>query len=221
MKLAVFGCSYSYGILQKIDYYKGSPNWVRELSYIRSDISITNFAYPGTSTFFSAFLFEKYAKEFDYTIFQITSYPRLTFWPDQFDFKKHMIKYEDNLTQFTDNLYQHVFYCNPASTLQPVDQMIQSNYFNNDKRKKLQFSKKYYEYLPDELLNLQYKSVVDSVCSQANLVFSHQFELPTVLSNRKMLGENKFKQYVMDAGDHFNQAGCKWQANYINDKYLQ
>jgi len=149
MKLAVFGCSWSYGTHQKVNIEKSPPNWVRSLAKLRPDISITNFSYGGTSIQFSAFLFDNYAKEYDYTIFQITSPYRLTVWPDQFDFKKHMIKYEDNLTQLGHLVNKDILNVNPAR----IDYSpFTTNILFTESRKAINFSKQYYKYIDSQYL---------------------------------------------------------------------
>lgn len=222
MKLAVFGCSWSYGIYQKVNIEKSPPNWVRSLAKLRPDISITNFAFAGTSVQYSAYLFDKYAKEYDYTIFQITTPYRLTSWSDQFDFKKHMIKYEDNLTQFDNNIYKYILNLNPSQ----IDKEPSWKMFH-DSRKAINFSKQYYKYTDSNYLWFEYNMFVEYVAKRANFVFFHKmYKNWGILDNKiwsiqETLSLQQYQNYLLDDGDHFNQEGCDWQANYINDKYLQ
>tara|TARA_B100001027_G_scaffold210842_1_gene178402 strand:- start:173 stop:838 length:666 start_codon:yes stop_codon:yes gene_type:complete len=221
MKLAVFGCSWSYGTSQhRKPHKKVEPNWVRCLSKIRPDISITSFAHPGTSLQFSAFLFEQFAQEFDYTIFQITGSGRLCFWPDQFNFKKHMIQYEDNLIQF-DDLDSYIFSTNISALLDPENN---SWIFKNKTADEVNFAHNYFKYMPSDILELEYRAIVDKIYNKANLTFWHhgveQYR-SDIFSINQILGDEQYKQYVMDSGYHFDEDGCKWQANYINDKYLK
>lgn len=225
MKLAVFGCSWSYGTGQHVDIEKSPPNWVRCLAKIRPDISITNFAFGGTGVQYSAYLFDKYAKEYDYTIFQITTPYRLTSWPDYFDFKKHMIKYEDNLTQFDNNMYKCIL---NLSTSQ-IDKEPSWKMFD-ESRKAINFSKQYYKYTDIEYLWFEYNMFIEYIIKRANLVFFHKIDNRWPLLNtlntkvwsiKGTLSPQQYQDYLLDDGDHFNQEGCEWQANYINDKYLK
>jgi len=225
MKLAVFGCSWSYGTNQQVDIEKSPPNWVRCLAKIRPDISITNFAFGGTSVQFSAFLFDKYAKEHDYTIFQITSPYRFTLWPEQFDFKEHMIKYEDNLTQLDNELYSDILNVSPAQIeIDPSWKL-----FFKHSRNVINFSKQYYKYMDSEYLWFEYNMFIEHITKQADLRFFHRIDPKWPLRDetyntwciQKILPAQQYQDYLLDDGDHFNQAGCEWQANYINDKYLQ
>jgi len=226
MKLAVFGCSWSYGTHQKVNIEKSPPNWVRSLAKLRPDISITNFSYGGTSIQFSAFLFDNYAKEYDYTIFQITSPYRLTVWPDQFDFKKHMIKYEDNLTQLGHLVNKDILNVNPAR----IDYSpFTTNILFTESRKAINFSKQYYKYIDSQYLWFEYNMFIEHITKQADLRFFHQHDPNWLLRDdtyntwciEKILPAQQYQNYLLDDGDHFNQEGCDWQANYINDKYLQ
>jgi len=219
MKLAVFGCSCSYGTTQHIDIDKSEPNWVRSLAKLRPDVSITNFSYAGTSVQFSASLFDKFAQDFDYTIFQITGSGRLCFWPDQFDFKKHMIKYEDNLIQFGD-LDPYIF----QVTASAIDDPDNNKYIFKNTEHELDFAKKYYRYMPMEIIELEYQSIINNIYSKANLTFWHfgvkQYR-DDIFSINQILGDTQFFNYSTSTGFHFNQAGCEWQANYINERYLK
>ena len=220
MKLAVFGCSWSYGTGQHININKSQPNWVRYLAKLRPDISVTNFSHAGTNLQFSAFLFEQFASEFDYTIFQITGSSRLCFWPDQFDFKKHMIQYEDNLTQFAD-LDPYIFSTNASAIADPEKK---SYVFKAKTSDEINFAHKYFKYMPLEILELEYQSIINNIFSKANLTFwhhgleHHRSDIPSI---NQILGNEQYHKYIEDSGLHFGQAGCEWQAKYINDKYLQ
>ena len=225
MKLAVFGCSWSYGINQHVNIEKSPPNWVRSLAKLRPDISITNFAFGGTSVQYSAFLFDKYAKEYDYTIFQITSPYRFTLWPEEFDFKKHLIKYEDNLTQLDNQVYTHILNVSPSQ----IDKGPSWKPFDNSNRHKLNFSKNYYKYIDSNYQWFEYNMFIKYITTQADLIFFHRFSPNWPLRDKayniwcieKILSAQQYQSYLLDDGDHFNQAGCEWQANYINDKYLK
>ena len=84
MKIAVFGCSWTYGVpvewSQKItssNYQHNLPNndfvnWTRELGKIDSSLEIYNYAVPGTNIEFSLSMLERYLKNpyCDITIFQ-------------------------------------------------------------------------------------------------------------------------------------------------------
>ena len=227
MKLAVFGCSWSYGTSQHQDIKKSQPNWVRSLAKLRPDISITNFAFPGTSLGFSCLLHNQFASEFDYTVFQITAPRRFTSWPDYFDFKEYMIQYQDNLVQFNStSAFSYIKRLNPS--LVEFDLGITNGLFNGT-RLPVNFTKNYYKFLPEEYLWFEYNTLITYISSKVNLLFYHIYDdewplqkqntkLPAV---QKILTQKQFQNYVLDEGHHFNQAGCEWQANYINDKYLQ
>jgi len=223
MKLAVFGCSWSYGTSQHQDISKSQPNWVRSLANLRPDISITNFAFKGSSINFSSYLFDKYAKEYDYTIFQITTPYRLTLWPEEFDFKKHLIKYEDNLWQLDNKITQQVLNLNPSQ----IDKYSSWELFDNSTRYGINFSKQYYKYTDSNYLWFEYDMFLKHITTQADLRFFHRLdpnwtlrgEIPWCIE--KIITTQQYQSYLLDDGDHFNQAGCEWQANYINDKYLK
>jgi len=219
----VFGCSWSYGTSQHQDISKSQPNWVRCLAKIRPDISITNFAFKGSSINFSSYLFDKYAKEYDYTIFQITSPYRFTLWPEEFDFKKHLIKYEDNLWQLDNKITRQVLNLNPSQ----INKEPSWKLFDNSTRHELNFSKQYYKYTDSNYLWFEYNMFLKHITTQADLRFFHRDdpnwplreEIPWCIE--KIITTQQYQDYLLDDGDHFNQAGCEWQANYINDKYLK
>ena len=222
MKLAVFGCSWSYGTTQKLDIKESQPNWVRCLAKIRPDISITNFAFGGTSIQFSSYLFDNYAKEYDYTIFQITNPYRLTLWSDNFDFQKHLIKYEDNLTQFDNQIYEVIHNISPAR----IDNNVSWKVLFEKSRQAINFGKQYYKYVDRKYLWFEYKMFVEHIAKQADLTFFHQYYpmqsfKDETFSIQKILSPQQYQSYLLDDGDHFNQDACDWQANYINDKYLR
>jgi hypothetical protein len=225
MKLAVFGCSWSYGTSQHQDISKSQPNWVRSLAKLRPDISITNFAFKGSSINFSSYLFDKYAKEYDYTIFQITAPYRLTLWPEEFDFKKHLIKYEDSLWQLDNKITQQVLNLNPSY----IDKYSSWKMFDNSTRYGINFSKQYYKYTDSNYLWFEYNMFLKHITTQADLRFFHRLNPNWPLRDKayniwcieKILSAQQYQSYLLDDGNHFNQAGCEWQANYINDKYLK
>jgi hypothetical protein len=220
MKLAVFGCSWSYGTSQHQDIKKSQPNWVRSLANLRPDVSVTNFSHAGTNLQFSAFLFEQFASEFDYTIFQITGSGRLCFWPDQFDFKKHLIRYEDNLVQFSD-LDPYIFSTNASAMADPEKK---SYVFKAKTSDEIDFAHKYFKYMPLETLEVEYQSIINNIYSKANLTFWHhgleQYR-HDIQSIHQILGNEQYYKYIEDSGLHFGQEGCKWQASYINERYLK
>ena len=218
MKLAVFGCSCSYGTSQSSDINKRQPNWVTSLSKLRPDINITNFSYATTSLQFSASLFDRYASEFDYTIFQITGSGRLCYWPDNFDFQKHLVKFDENLLQFND-LDPYIF----ATTVSTINDPEKKGYvFKSRTQDEIDFAYKYYKYMPIDLIEIEYKSIINEIYDRANLTFWHygieQFR-NDILSIHRELGDKQFHNYSTNSF-HFNQDGCDWQAKYINDKYL-
>jgi hypothetical protein len=225
MKLAVFGCSWSYGTSQHIDINQSQPNWVRSLAKLRPDISITNFAFKGSSIQFSSFLFNKYAKEYDYTIFQITSPFRFTLWPDQFNFKRHLVKYEDNLWQFDNKISQQVLNLNPSQLNREPSWKL----FDNSTRHALNFSKHYYKYIDSNYQWFEYIMFLEHITKKADLRFFHRTGGESEWPQRKeiswgieeLITAEQYQSYLLDDGDHFNQEGCEWQANYINDKYLK
>lgn len=220
MKLAVFGCSWSYGISQYQDVNKSEPNWVRSLARLRPDISVTNFSHSGTNLQFSAYLFEQFAQDFDYTVFQITGSSRLCFWPDQFNFKKHLVKFDDNLLQF-DDLDPYIFSTNASAIADPEKK---SYIFKAKTSDEIDFAHKYFKYMPLEILELEYQSIISKIHSKANLMFWHhglEHHRTDILSIHQILGNEQYYNYIKDSGLHFGQDGCDWQAKYINDKYLQ
>lgn len=205
--VAIFGCSWSQGIKEK-----NFDNWVLRLSKLFPEYNFYNFAAGGTSIVYHTHLLEEIlkTKKFDIKIFQITSPGRFTWW------QPHDIM--ELVEQKTSN-----YYCLQENYGRFVDRIntgtILSNKFIKSDRKKHNFGIEYYKRLTDDQIRLDHVAYVNYIKDMVDFRFYHRkaYEKDSV-SIITELGEKRFKELIIDDGDHFGAAGNEWQTNWIANK---
>lgn len=227
MKIATFGCSWSFGVprdwslqisdeeqrhrIPKEDYVC----WPRELGKLAPGWEITNFAVPGSDIFFSCSMLER-ALDYNYDlyIFQATTPYRFTYWTDDL-IKEFVFKnYETNVRMGTKDNLKNVNIVNIHSG---ENNVVKSHW--RDSKVETSFVRNYYKRISNDMFESQFRILCDWAKAKSDFFFSHldyQFlNCPTVQGT---LGKKKFNRLVCDSGSHFGVKGAQWQAKWILDQ---
>ena len=206
-----FGCSFTYGC-KGWDYTVTS--WVEELAKKYPNIDFDDYSYPGSSLEFSLYHFDRLYKarspESKF-IFQITTPFRYTAWQDHM-FSKRTYRHSklNNYTKFIPELNQDIKIYHPSSA-------NQGNHINKDMR----FHKMYYKHQNKELEFAKQEAIVNYISDRADYIFFQRSDYPVaphIPAINTILGEDEYNKFVWDYGQHFNDEGCKWQAEYISEQ---
>ena len=225
MKIAVFGCSWTYGVptdwsrKTTAEKYKHNipqddfVNWTRELGKLDPNLEIYNYSVPGTSIEFSLGMFERYLKNqyCDLIIFQATRPYRYTYWESNFNERLHLKKFENNVYQFDYSILDYVTIIDHHNDNNKIWNFIG----NPDKEN--QYIKKYFTNTSNEMFENNYNAIVSYVKDKVDICFSHESNGLTN-SVQDTLGDKIFENYWMDEGKHFGIEGAQWQATWILDQ---
>jgi hypothetical protein len=220
MNVLCLGCSWTAGINEQ------RYNWVTALSEMLPEHTFYNCAQSGGSLLYSIWVMEEFlanAKnvddpiKIDKIIFQITNEGRLTYYHnyENFDINKWIITKSNNLYQLEVD-WQNLASIN-YGTLLPENQSS-----NHSKWKYIHsFATEYYSRLTRNMhFDLEHRALVEYIRPKVDLMFLHKKDdigIPNITSMQDILGDQKFKEYCIDAGSHFNQTGATWQAQYIKN----
>lgn len=211
MMIYTFGCSFTYGC-KGWDYTVTS--WVEELAKKYPHLNFDDYSYPGTSLEFSAYHFDRLYKTRspnDKFIFQVTTPFRYTAWQDHmFSKRKYRMAKLENYTKFVPDLNQDIKIYHPSSA-------NQGNHINTD----MKFHKMYYKHQNIELEFIKQESIIHYINDRADFTFLQRCDYPVardVVAVNTVLSEDGYMNYTWDAGQHFNEEGCKWQADWISEQ---
>tara|TARA_B110000503_G_scaffold137778_1_gene222631 strand:+ start:1463 stop:2170 length:708 start_codon:yes stop_codon:yes gene_type:complete len=225
MKLAVFGCSWTYGVTVEwskkttsLKYKNNIPqddfvNWTRELGKLCPNFEIYNYAIPGTSIEFSLGMLERYLKNphCDFIIFQLTRPYRYTYWSQDFDETLHFKKYEPNVSQFDYSILDYVTIIDHHNDNNKIWNVLNKPDIEN------QYIKKYFTNTSNEMFENNYKAITSYIKDKVDICFSHESNGLTN-SVQDTLGDKMFENYWMDEGKHFGIIGAQWQAKWVLDQ---
>ena len=218
MKVATFGCSWTHGLDEVDKHY----NWPMALQEIHTDWEIHNYALAGSSISFQVQLMEKVLRHetYDIKIFQFTSPGRLTYFDEDCDYLKYFINHKTNYNMFKagTGLYRDIFAITPGhSRLSKTD-----SFWTTSEKYKL--AKLYFKFINKSIHGIEFKALAEYVSSRVDLCFIHNEDslniqkYPVIIEEvKKIGGSDLLKNFIADRGEHFNKAGCQWQANWIND----
>lgn len=231
MNILTLGCSWTADRCVDATH---NTSWVKELSKITPEHNFYNFAYSGTSVHHSLLILESLLKKsqinFDKIIFQITNEGRLTYYKNQ-NFKNLDLKIDkilDNYFVFdikkNDNFHN---ICNINYGILSPNNNSTHAHWNEIKN----FAKIYYTNLTrEEHFDLEHKIQLEYIKNKVDLVFFHRrFNLSNISSFdydpnkdhlviQDVLGDEKFKSFSVDEGNHFSYEGCVWEAKYLKSK---
>lgn len=202
-RIAVFGCSWTQG-LENENY----DNWVYYLSKRYPMHSFFNYAAAGTSIVYHTHLLEQvtYKQTFDIIIFQVTSPARFTWWKPH-KINKMLYKQSDNLWAIEAGYGNYVDRINTGT-------ISDKKFFKIDK-KKHRFGVDYYSRLTNQQILLDHKAYISYIKDKVDLYFCHRSAINNELSVYDTLGEENFKKFVIDNGDHFSPEGNDWESRWI------
>ena len=233
MKIAVFGCSWSYGVpsywskelagskslnkIPKEDYV----NWTRELGKMRPDWEIYNYSVPGSSMFFSCSMLERVLAEekFDLHIFQATSHNRFVYWKDPFYKEAQWTNTEPNVYQFAESNLKNINIVSIHNWKTQKDVEVWSAQDQVIKKDETKFARMYYSKVSEDMWDSEYRIFADFAKNNSDIFFSHlDYKFLGCDTVQGTLANKKFAQYSIDNGYHFGYEGCRWQAKWVLDK---
>jgi len=93
MKVGIYGCSFTHGVIATEDV-----GWPTEYAKRNPGAVIHDYSIPGSSLEYSVLMLEKYHKTYDINIFQVTFPNRITFaLNEDMDYQKELVYCEDKL----------------------------------------------------------------------------------------------------------------------------
>lgn len=225
MKIAVFGCSWSMGILREWSFKQSTAeqqqkipdidfvSWPRELGKLRPDWEIHNYSLAGASTLFSVAMLERVLSVHDYdcVIFQVSTSDRYSSWSESIDIEKHLHYVEPNVKMFKLSILDDVILYDSHDVKKYVWNSVPS------KQKENEFINFYYFRTTDEMFDLNHKALVSYARSKSDIVFAHRSS-KLCASVEETLGLTQFENFFMDQGKHFGLEGCQWQAKWVLDQ---
>jgi len=230
MKIAIFGCSWSYGVPrswhQKITTTEKRPSipkedfvcWPRELGKLNPDWQIVSYAIPGSNMLFSCSALD-YAlenEEYDLHIFQATTPYRFTYWKDDTFTNAKFKAFEPNVMAGSKENLENITIVNIHNGRNNVDQ---SNLTWRENGIETAFVKNYYRRVSNSMFESEYRILCNWAKSKSDIFFSHlDYDFLNCDSIEGTLGKNKFNEYTVDNGSHFGIAGARWQAKWMQDK---
>lgn len=230
MKIAVVGCSWSFGVKKEWSLQISNPedqhkvpdedfvSWVRELGKMKPDWEIVNYSLPGASIFYCASMLEraKASKEFDLIIFQATTPSRFTYWNDKLLEEAVWTNIEPNVKCSTEENLKNITIVNAHEQQNNVLKEI----FNwRDTAIENSFVREYYKRVSDDMFQSEYRILCDWARNNSDIFFAHlNYEFLNCETVEGTLGEERFKNYCVDVGKHFGYKGSRWQARWMLDK---
>ena len=220
MKIYTFGCSFTYGL--KFTNYNAT-SWVEKLAERYPEIEFEDYSFPGTDLDYSLYMFEKIIPRIlpeDKVIFQATIPYRYTTWEDSsmFDNEDYRYKKLSNYTKFTAGMKNNLETYQSSKYQQWADIMEQQNLDR-------QFFEGYYRKINlDKELSV-FNATIKYVARKSDFVFFHTKPASdvqddngnTITSIANTLGKD-FKKYIWDWGQHFNDEGCDFIADIVEER---
>tara|TARA_Y200000002_G_C22684969_1_gene665583 strand:- start:1167 stop:1856 length:690 start_codon:yes stop_codon:yes gene_type:complete len=221
-RLIVFGCSYSAGMPdQKL-------SWPHTFAKNNPEYDVINYARGGSSLQFSIAMLHKFLKtnnDMDNTkiVFQITSPGRYTYNIQQILDADDTFYISENYKQIknTPKIQAIVPNWNEEAFTKRAEKEILS-------KTQLQLYKDMIKHYPEICTDIEFESQASYVKSICDFTFYHmqkKSSIPRYLSIKynnipciySILGQKKFKKYVIDNGHHFGPAGFKYVAKFVKD----
>lgn len=215
MKIAVFGCSHSFGTWP--DFY----TWTSHFAERNPGIEIHNYSLGGSSVQWSIqqMLLAKNKHNYDKTIFQITSPYRHTFAHNTIVYDDWFVQRRPNLKMYSEDLGHYIITMN-------TNYINSGNYYYGKEALDIIY-KTYVDCIdiPTELI--KWKLLVEYGKSQSDFYYIHndirRDDIKDVTSDVKCIetefGEDTFKSWIIDNGHHVNDIGsleiAKWIENQI------
>jgi hypothetical protein len=222
MNILCLGCSWTSGL--HIGDHKGFANsgeinWVRQIAKIMPEHNFYNFAFPGTSVMHSINVLHQSKKllNFDKVIFQITNEGRYTYYknlPHNFVSLDRVVQENKNYF-YLDLTMDQVWNINFGVLNQKV-------FMREEDKDRFSLAKMWYErFTSTSNFCIEHKVSIEYLKSQVDLLFFHKKDccfIDNVQTIQDQILNEKWNDYVIDDGCHFNLDGCIWQANFIKEK---
>lgn len=218
MKIAVFGCSWSYGVPSVVDEQHNFYNWPYFLSK-KTGWLIENYALGGTCIRWSINNLENFLKEKkDYfIIFQITN-------PNRFTKNNLKFKYINCRKKLFENYYQYDHEIRNYLTTYQASKINDKLWYERHKlpiEKDIQnMYNSMVRFYPEEYFWNDYKCLLEYIKKNSNLFFKHQKNYQIEDNSIMSIGDqfkSLFDNFIIDNGMHFGIEGLKYQADFIKE----
>lgn len=223
--VACFGCSWTHGATFEL-----GVNWVNELAKLMPEHQFYNLSMAGSSLLHSIWVFDMFTKHYkpDFTIFQITTEGRKTYYLDD-KLTDHSYLFGNNFMRSHHDIPNLKTLCLPPEIIQSVNYgtLFRENAdFDGDPyfKQRYDFANEYYKLFDrPKTFDLEHKLFSQYVIEHSDLAFFHNLDsVPAVPNNDNLLciervfGRDKFLSYSSDGiAYHFTQEGCCQQALLI------
>lgn len=206
MKVATFGCSWTYGH----STVSNNLNWPVFLKKYMPHLEVHNYAQAGTSIFYSIHQLQWVKKNnpADFYIFQMTLPARLTYWKDSTDWNSHRVDFHST-TKYSSKVFDAGLQILTAQSRRPS---------LNTQAPAVKLAKNYFSQINDEVLYLQYDLAVEYIKKNVDFYYM-QTEAKEQGYNNILCLEDEFgreycEKYWKD-GSHFGKTGLKRTAEWI------
>lgn len=209
MKVAVFGCSFTYGM----KYIENWHNWVEEFSIIRPDLHIDNYSNSGSSLRYSVELIDALVNDYDKIILQITNPGRFTYKIKKWGHPSEMLVNRNNHRWIsTDKADQHYRFVNPWVA------DVKSRNADDDNV----FAAEYYRRIDLSEIVIEHNSLISYVKKKTDFVYSqysdyinfkYDDDIPII---QHQMPASLLTSFIGDESGHFTVEGNKWVAQWIN-----
>jgi hypothetical protein len=202
MKIACFGCSYTYGINE-------CDNWVKELACLCPSHEIYNFSAQGASNAFIIDQAKKYSKQFDFSIVKITSSARLTFSRDDLGELRQHSKIKNYYDYDMENLANKLCCMTAGYPAQNVRNKISWISFQKDISR---LYKLYYRYCT-EYSEVEREAYVSWAALNVDFVYQHYNSTLNIPSVESFLPN--WTNYFIDKAKHLTKEGSRLEAIHL------
>ena len=228
--IAVFVCSWSYGVPAHSEQSIPYDCWPLHFTKKYPNYTVYNFSRGGTGIGYHIALLHKFLNSKQYNnetkiVFQVTLPYRYTFNVDD------LINID--LVLQNNNYWCYDGLCTPKTVRHTPSRGLK---FSRNTAKsqsaveQIEFYKKYIKYYPEKYTDIEFESQIAYVKNICDFVYAHQYWLSsnipvsvkqkynTIPIVRDIIGEEKFKEFVIDDGAHFSTQGLKYMTKWIEGK---
>ena len=208
MKVAIFGCSWTYGHSTVAD----SLNWPVFLKRYRPNLEVHNYAQAGTSILYSIHQLQWVKKNnpADFYIFQMTRPERLTYWKDGIDWNSFRIDFHDT-TKYSSKVYN-------AGLQIVVAQTTSQRPSLTAQAPAIKLAKSYFHQINDEMFSLEYDLAVQYVKKNVDFYYmqteAKERGYHDIDCLEDIFGRAYCEKHWAD-GSHFGMAGLKRTAKWV------
>ena len=210
MKIAVFGCSWSYGVPECLedDLYACWPLYLQQ----QTGWEVKNFAYGGTSILWNLnnlLNFKKSHSDY-FIIFQATVPYRFTYIDEDYNTFSNRLLYNTKYECYSKKP--------DLSLVRLLASKIDKQY--NIPTHLSKYYKSHIGIYPTQYQKLEYEIQLNTIEIMSDLCFFHKYPSMGIEKHwpcMQQYFDKDFDNWVFDNGHHFNKDGLRAQAKYIKE----